>query len=168
MEESLGCVCISTGPAESSNHATTNFIALEPIFLFFQLSSTKLARTDSSIKQCTSVLFWEDLVKSMGMGSLISNRMSDDGNTTSSGATEIPVTDLSPATIWIPDSEVSECQTCLKSFSFLIRKHHCRLCGRVVCGDCSKFRMVLEKSKTPVRVCRSCYYGHVNDCLYDC
>lgn len=102
----------------------------------------------------------------MGMGSLISNRMSEDGNATSNGVTEIPVTDLSPATIWIPDSEVSECQTCLKSFSFLIRKHHCRLCGRVVCGDCSKFRMVLEKSNKPVRVCRSCYYGHVNDCEY--
>ena len=90
------------------------------------------------------------------------NRGSEDGITSTSQAAEIPVTDLNPATVWIPDSEVNECQTCLKGFSFLVRKHHCRLCGRVVCGECSKHRMVLEKTNRPVRVCRSCYYGHMN------
>ena len=107
----------------------------------------------------TSVGFWEYMVKSMGLASVMPPRLSDDAITTQ----EIPVTNLKPATIWISDSDVMDCQTCMKTFSFLVRKHHCRLCGRVVCSECSKYRMVLEKTNKPVRVCCTCYYGHLND-----
>lgn len=165
MEERLGCLCISTGPSDTSNHAITNYLAIEQIFLFFHVSAYGCQNGLPAGKAMTSVLFWEYLVKSLGMATMAQpagNRGSEDG-LTSGQTTEIPVTDLNPAAVWIPDSEVSECQTCLKTFSFLVRKHHCRLCGRVVCGECSKHRMVLEKTNKPVRVCRSCYYGHMND-----
>lgn len=166
MEEQLGCLCISAGPLDTSNHAATNIAVIDPIFTFFQLSCppSKFAKTQDSINRpLSSVAFWEYMVKSLGVSSSMPSRPSDDAITTQ----EIPVTDLKPATIWIPDSEVMDCQTCMKAFSFLVRKHHCRLCGRVVCGECSKYRMVLEKTNKPVRVCCTCFFGHMNDSTND-
>lgn len=43
---------------------------------------------------------------------------------------------------WEDENLVLNCFICLRNFSFTLRKHHCRLCGRVVCGSeatgCSK------------------------------
>ena len=44
---------------------------------------------------------------------------------------------------WEEDSSVSRCPFCQQEFSnYTFRRHHCRLCGRIVCGDpltdCSK------------------------------
>lgn len=38
---------------------------------------------------------------------------------------------------WQADNEASECAICHAQFTFFFRKHHCRMCGRVVCGKCS-------------------------------
>lgn len=35
---------------------------------------------------------------------------------------------------WEPDNEVKKCRICQTSFSLSNRKHHCRLCGRIVCS----------------------------------
>lgn len=41
---------------------------------------------------------------------------------------------------WLDDTAVPLCPTCAKRFSLLTRnKHHCRLCGAVMCGECSEF-----------------------------
>jgi len=46
--------------------------------------------------------------------------------------------------VWIRDEMVSVCQSCSAvEFSSLNRKHHCRSCGKVVCHDCSKSRMLI-------------------------
>lgn len=37
-------------------------------------------------------------------------------------------------TPWKPDQDISNCNICSRSFSYLVRKHHCRLCGNIVCG----------------------------------
>ncbi|KAH8905163.1 FYVE-domain-containing protein [Coniochaeta sp. PMI_546] len=44
---------------------------------------------------------------------------------------------------WQPDAEVTYCPICHTQFSFFIRKHHCRKCGRVVCDACSPHRITI-------------------------
>lgn len=45
---------------------------------------------------------------------------------------------------WQPDEEVDLCTVCHRPFSILLRRHHCRKCGKVVCAFCSvhKIRMM--------------------------
>ncbi|DBA01017.1 TPA: hypothetical protein N0F65_002627 [Lagenidium giganteum] len=69
---------------------------------------------------------------------------------------------------WVPDTASSRCQICLTSFSLTRRRHHCRLCGRLVCGECSLQRTYLPLAKdrrqhhqmikdgAPQRTCNSC------------
>ena len=39
--------------------------------------------------------------------------------------------------IWVPDGKTDTCMRCGRTFSWRRRRHHCRLCGRCVCGICS-------------------------------
>jgi hypothetical protein len=39
---------------------------------------------------------------------------------------------------WIDDSNVTKCYDCNLTFNFYYRKHHCRLCGRIFCYQCSE------------------------------
>ncbi|MFH4984098.1 hypothetical protein AB6A40_010807 [Gnathostoma spinigerum] len=40
---------------------------------------------------------------------------------------------------WTADSQAHECRCCRIKFSFKKRKHHCCLCGKIICHSCSKF-----------------------------
>jgi len=40
---------------------------------------------------------------------------------------------------WIDDRAVKLCPTCAKNFHVARRKHHCRLCGAIMCHDCTQF-----------------------------
>lgn len=40
---------------------------------------------------------------------------------------------------WTSDSLVKLCPYCARSFSFALRRHHCRVCGAVLCSSCSRF-----------------------------
>ncbi|KAH8271866.1 hypothetical protein KR044_008414 [Drosophila immigrans] len=40
---------------------------------------------------------------------------------------------------WLDGSSVKLCPNCAKSFHFARRQHHCRLCGGIMCNDCSRF-----------------------------
>ncbi|KAL2065007.1 hypothetical protein VTL71DRAFT_4147 [Oculimacula yallundae] len=44
---------------------------------------------------------------------------------------------------WQSDATVTLCPICRTQFSFFVRKHHCRKCGRVVCGSCSPHRITI-------------------------
>ncbi|KAG8465746.1 hypothetical protein KFE25_005316 [Diacronema lutheri] len=48
-------------------------------------------------------------------------------------------------THWVPDEAVSECAapTCGRPFNRLLRKHHCRRCGRVFCAQCTSHKLHL-------------------------
>ncbi|GAB6029146.1 Zinc finger, FYVE domain containing 20 [Chamberlinius hualienensis] len=40
---------------------------------------------------------------------------------------------------WAPDEDVPLCPTCAQKFRLMRRKHHCRLCGSIMCNECSNF-----------------------------
>lgn len=40
---------------------------------------------------------------------------------------------------WVEDESVEKCFSCGTGFSVILRRHHCRLCGRVFCYYCSNY-----------------------------
>ncbi|OWZ10926.1 Myosin [Phytophthora megakarya] len=76
--------------------------------------------------------------------------------------------------VWVPDNERPECMECHKKFGSLgSRRHHCRMCGRVLCSGCSACHVrakklpfparrrgkknKAEKASASTRVCNMCY-----------
>ncbi|RLN56788.1 hypothetical protein BBJ29_004289 [Phytophthora kernoviae] len=50
---------------------------------------------------------------------------------------------LAPQKNWVPDESRSTCTICSRSFNFMYRRrHHCRLCGDVICRTCYVTRSV--------------------------
>ncbi|XP_023935100.2 rabenosyn-5 [Bicyclus anynana] len=76
---------------------------------------------------------------------------------------------------WLDGTSVKLCPNCAKTFSLTRRKHHCRLCGSILCHDCSVFldlnvaRTIVDPSapqtsqehevneKNGLRLCEHCY-----------
>ncbi|XP_039747354.1 rabenosyn-5 [Pararge aegeria] len=76
---------------------------------------------------------------------------------------------------WLDGTSVKLCPNCAKAFSLTRRKHHCRLCGSILCHDCSVFldlnvaRTIVDPSapqtsqehevneKNGLRLCEHCY-----------
>ena len=73
------------------------------------------------------------------------------------------------APVWIPDKEAKECMICRTKFNMVNRKHHCRMCGRVLCKSCTPRKMLCLDYSTPQRVCVECarsntsYYESAGD-----
>lgn len=40
---------------------------------------------------------------------------------------------------WLDGESVKLCPSCVKRFYLTRRQHHCRLCGTIMCHDCSFF-----------------------------
>ncbi|KZC15067.1 PREDICTED: rabenosyn-5 [Dufourea novaeangliae] len=55
---------------------------------------------------------------------------------------------------WIDEKDVKLCPNCAKSFHVARRKHHCRLCGAVMCHNCTIFLSLqnARKMTSPVSV----------------
>lgn len=88
---------------------------------------------------------------------------------------------------WVQDDSTSTCYSCKTQFGYLVRKHHCRCCGRIFCYYCSNYfvdktklkfvdvpvepkKCILEtftSHSTTVRVCKSCYdmINDINDII---
>jgi tetratricopeptide (TPR) repeat protein len=54
--------------------------------------------------------------------------------------------------LWVPDKDAPACNVCSARFSLLRRRHHCRMCGQVVCAACSSH----PRGK---RICSACRDG---------
>ncbi|KAI9922025.1 hypothetical protein PsorP6_001905 [Peronosclerospora sorghi] len=69
---------------------------------------------------------------------------------------------------WVPDTASICCQICQTAFTLTRRRHHCRLCGHLVCSNCSHDRTYLPfatsgpsqhrliKDGAPQRTCSTC------------
>jgi hypothetical protein len=62
---------------------------------------------------------------------------------------------------WKLDESVKLCNTCNTQLTFLNRRHHCRICGNIICFDCSKNKLTLADKKTKEikdqKVCVTCF-----------
>ncbi|EPQ28819.1 uncharacterized protein PFL1_03622 [Pseudozyma flocculosa PF-1] len=74
---------------------------------------------------------------------------------------------------WERDEQASDCRGCGRRFTFFLRKHHCRRCGKIFCDSCSSHRaalsvqelvvdpslpgMALSESAGAARICNSCH-----------
>ncbi|KAG3113381.1 hypothetical protein PI124_g7920 [Phytophthora idaei] len=55
------------------------------------------------------------------------------------------------------DKQQRNCNVCQHAFSFLRKRHSCRLCGESSCGRCCrKMPVLVEAESTRVKVCLSC------------
>ncbi|OQR87598.1 hypothetical protein ACHHYP_20366 [Achlya hypogyna] len=55
---------------------------------------------------------------------------------------------------WVPDKDRTHCAGCHQLFSFLVRKHHCRLCGDIICHRCCQHLRLRDTHR--VRACEAC------------
>ncbi|KAG2195775.1 hypothetical protein INT47_005752 [Mucor saturninus] len=102
------------------------------------------------------------------LGSMLSPKSSFVSNSNSILSMKLKYRDGEQSvTKWQEDKSVKACPYCVNSFTLINRKHHCRLCGKVVCGNvrCSKMiPLFLDMSSDtfddePVgdtRACRDC------------
>jgi len=59
---------------------------------------------------------------------------------------------------WVLNSETDRCLCCQNKFSLLRRRHHCRMCGDIVCNDCSQFRAIVDGLGPFLqRICIECH-----------
>lgn len=59
---------------------------------------------------------------------------------------------------WMPDEEAQNCLHCDTKFTMIKRRHHCRSCGKVLCGQCCNFKSRLAYLEyKEARVCQLCY-----------
>jgi hypothetical protein len=61
------------------------------------------------------------------------------------------------AVTWVDDNEHDECQRCPRKFTQWYRRHHCRACGLLVCGECSKYKKELFMRSGERKSCRVCF-----------
>lgn len=84
------------------------------------------------------------------------------------------ISKISHPPVWVPDEERPNCMLCSRKFNRFrvgVRRHHCRHCGRVCCGQCSTisvesaefpptFAGILAKEQHQrhdrARVCKTC------------
>ncbi|XP_053287306.1 FYVE and coiled-coil domain-containing protein 1 [Pleuronectes platessa] len=61
---------------------------------------------------------------------------------------------------WWLDKEATHCLGCKGQFTWWLRRHHCRLCGRIFCYYCSNNFATTKHSGKKERCCRECYTQH--------
>ncbi|XP_074844360.1 FYVE and coiled-coil domain-containing protein 1 isoform X2 [Carettochelys insculpta] len=64
---------------------------------------------------------------------------------------------LSEEQRWLGDTEVNHCLDCNREFSWMLRRHHCRLCGRIFCYYCCNNYVMTKHRGKKERCCRACF-----------
>ena len=73
----------------------------------------------------------------MGMLTKCINKWEEESIAAHQAATK-PLDDHYVPPVWEQDHSTTACPLCRKDFGLINRRHHCRKCGSVVCGKCSK------------------------------
>lgn len=55
------------------------------------------------------------------------------------------------------DTEANHCLDCKREFSWMVRRHHCRICGRFFCYYCCNNYVPIKPSGKKERCCRACF-----------
>lgn len=55
------------------------------------------------------------------------------------------------------EAELNHCLDCKREFSWMVRRHHCRICGRCFCYYCCNNYAVTKPSGKKERCCRACF-----------
>uniref|UniRef100_H3CMD0 FYVE and coiled-coil domain-containing protein 1 n=1 Tax=Tetraodon nigroviridis TaxID=99883 RepID=H3CMD0_TETNG len=58
---------------------------------------------------------------------------------------------------WLVDKEITHCLDCQSQFTWWLRRHHCRLCGRIFCYYCSNNYVMTKQGGKKERCCKECY-----------
>lgn len=75
---------------------------------------------------------------------------------------------------WVNDSDVPFCPDCGNKFNIRNRRHHCRLCGSIMCRRCMEFvplplaRMHQKASEVQTSALRWDQRGLISRCLSSC
>lgn len=56
---------------------------------------------------------------------------------------------------WVKDDAVKACTGCGAGFTMMLRKHHCRFCGRIYCKNCAPKQKQVDESRRR-RICATC------------
>lgn len=64
---------------------------------------------------------------------------------------------LSAEERWPGDMEANHCLDCKREFSWMVRRHHCRICGRIFCYYCCNNYAVSKHGGKKERCCRACF-----------
>ncbi|GAM20731.1 hypothetical protein SAMD00019534_039060 [Acytostelium subglobosum LB1] len=94
---------------------------------------------------------------------------SDDVTTTTTTSTT-STDPASPPAIkkpeWVPDNSSNKCEMCASEFTLFNRRHHCRRCGHLFCGECCSLNVSLPQQfgyTTRVKVCSKCFTTTLNE-----
>jgi hypothetical protein len=75
---------------------------------------------------------------------------------------------------WQRDSDSNQCVRCEREFGLLVRRHHCRACGLLVCKKCSGTSKLVKHlteggdvKHTKARICDLCAHAHKDEELID-
>ncbi|KDO32252.1 hypothetical protein SPRG_02732 [Saprolegnia parasitica CBS 223.65] len=93
------------------------------------------------------------------MHSMVSGHSDEQSSVASSVASSFLTREITllPQAEWTNPDPIKKCERCDKGFSALRRKHHCRVCGGVVCSTCGAYtNLLIGGGMVNVRVCGAC------------
>jgi len=66
--------------------------------------------------------------------------------------------DITPCSVMVDKDTVEACMECDSRFTaIVVKKHHCKTCGDVFCGNCCSYRTLIKnsnkKKKFKTRMC---------------
>ncbi|KAI8898465.1 hypothetical protein BC833DRAFT_589769, partial [Globomyces pollinis-pini] len=65
---------------------------------------------------------------------------------------------IEPVAPWVEDHTSNTCHLCENVFGLLVRKHHCRLCGQLICFECSRSVPIADTIDHGIRSCKKCVF----------